>query len=352
MAISIQQGMSGTPVPAEEHAHPPANRPQRPAHPRADTQTMQADEQGSAAAADGAGLPVLAEQLPAPVARHHAPDGVRHQHGPGFSATLQRIYDLLGNVTWSMDECGYITYRQHDALTGAVTQSIRDVDGSQLTLPSGWSTPGGGGLHLVSDFQVDALGRVTQALGPEHVAIVSADGTQSANVRTATWSVYDEAAHEVHTVRAISTSPTAATPWSTRYRSASRTRPAGNRGHPGGAEARPPGRSPPPTASRSPATAAGRSTAYAQNRLQWTRVYHAIPAEGEGLPGVELRRDRLRLRLRRPAEPCAVARRHDLPRTSSTISITWRRSTWAPTTRAPATPIPTGGGARATTWRW
>src|SRR5262249_55904263 len=47
---------------------------------------------------------------------------------------------------------------------------IVDVDTSHTSdfsnLPSGWSTPTGGGLHLITTYEVDSLGRTTQLTQP------------------------------------------------------------------------------------------------------------------------------------------------------------------------------------------
>ena len=66
---------------------------------------------------------------------------------------------------WTKDERGYISYKEYDLASGNVTQSIEDVDDTQLTVPSGWSTPADGGKHLVTDFEYDNLDRLTQTLG-------------------------------------------------------------------------------------------------------------------------------------------------------------------------------------------
>jgi len=88
---------------------------------------------------------------------------------------------------------------KYDVVTGAITQLIQDVDTSQVTdEPSGWETPTGGGLHLVTDFEHDDLGRMTQSLGPAHN--VDIDGTAT-SVRRATWTVYQDADHELWTAQ-------------------------------------------------------------------------------------------------------------------------------------------------------
>src|SRR5262249_31286489 len=49
-------------------------------------------------------------------------------------------------------------------------------------LPSGWSTPSGGGLHLIMTYEVDALGRATKETTPEG---------------RVNYAVYNDANHEV-----------------------------------------------------------------------------------------------------------------------------------------------------------
>jgi RHS repeat-associated protein len=125
------------------------------------------------------------------------------QNGPGASATRTEQFDTNGNLVWLRDERGFITYYQYDPSLGVVTQTIEDVDGSQLTLPTGWTTPAGGGLHLVTDYTYDSQGRLTQSLGPAHtvggLSQFSSDenGTVPVTVRRATWNVYQDTAYQV-----------------------------------------------------------------------------------------------------------------------------------------------------------
>ena len=60
-----------------------------------------------------------------------------------------------------------VTTAGGQVLTGTpVTKVIRDVDTTQTStfsnLPTGWSTPSGGGLHLTTTYEVDDLGRTTK----------------------------------------------------------------------------------------------------------------------------------------------------------------------------------------------
>jgi len=140
-------------------------------------------------------LPGLAEQVKEKVTT--LPVVAAAQNGSGQTATRREYFDEYGNLTWTMDERGFITRYKYDVATGAVTQTIQDVDTSQVTdEPTGWETPTGGGLHIVTDFEHDEQGRTTQTLGPAHTLDI--DGVAT-TVRRATWTVYDDANHEVRT---------------------------------------------------------------------------------------------------------------------------------------------------------
>jgi RHS repeat-associated protein len=110
------------------------------------------------------------------------------ENGPGAADTVTTSYDGAGRPQWLKDGDGYIRYAGYDALTGAVTETIADVNTSSPSLPpglpSGWSTPSGGGLNLVTTMAVDALGRTTQLTDP------------AGNV---TYTVYDDVNHAVRT---------------------------------------------------------------------------------------------------------------------------------------------------------
>src|SRR3989338_7828886 len=94
-----------------------------------------------------------------------------------------------------MDERGFITRLKYDIVTGTLTQRIDDVDTSQVTdEPAGWETPTGGGLHLITGFGHDDLGRIIQSLGPIHTIDL---GGVATSVRRATWWVYKDADHEL-----------------------------------------------------------------------------------------------------------------------------------------------------------
>jgi hypothetical protein len=125
------------------------------------------------------------------------------QNGSGTADTRKDFFDQHGYEAWQMDERGFITKFEFDLPRGALVRQVDDVDTAVETdHPDGWSTPSGGGLNLVSDFEHDPLGRQTQSLGPGHT--VDIGGTPTA-VRTANWTVYDDEAHETRVGRGYAT---------------------------------------------------------------------------------------------------------------------------------------------------
>ena len=124
------------------------------------------------------------------------------QNGSGIANTTQEYFDQYGNLTWTMDERGFLTNMTYDIATGAMTQRIDDVNTALVSAPLGWTTPAGGGLHLVTDYTIDSEGRTTQMLGPSHVIDLNGVAT---TVRTATWNVYQDSLFEVWTGRGYAT---------------------------------------------------------------------------------------------------------------------------------------------------
>lgn len=109
-------------------------------------------------------------------------------NGSGASDSISTVFDRYGFPIWTKDADGFIQYSAFDISTGSMIKHIEDVDttitNDFVSLPSGWSTPSGGGLHLVSSFEVDLLGRPTKMTDP------------SGKV---TYSVYDDVEKEVRT---------------------------------------------------------------------------------------------------------------------------------------------------------
>ncbi|MDZ4847682.1 MAG: RHS repeat-associated core domain-containing protein [Pirellulaceae bacterium] len=112
------------------------------------------------------------------------------QNGTDVAAEQEEVFDIFGYLNWRMDERGFIFCNRYDVVKGTVEQRIEDVDTFIVTDgPSGWTTPTGGGLNLVSDFEYDDRGRITQTLGPLHSIDISSTAT---TVRRATWNVYQD----------------------------------------------------------------------------------------------------------------------------------------------------------------
>ena len=92
------------------------------------------------------------------------------QNGSGSATTQTTVFDAYNRSIWFKDAAGFLTFMAYDGPTGAVTKQIVDVDSTQTTtfanLPSGWSSPTGGGLHLTTSYEVDSLGRATKKTYP------------------------------------------------------------------------------------------------------------------------------------------------------------------------------------------
>src|SRR5258708_23435818 len=88
-----------------------------------------------------------------------------------------------------MDEDGFIHYKEYDPFTSALTKMIVDVDTTKTTdfqnKPWGWTTPAGGGAHLITTYGVDVIGRTIQI----------ATQTFSTSVEN-TYIVYNDASRE------------------------------------------------------------------------------------------------------------------------------------------------------------
>lgn len=110
-------------------------------------------------------------------------------HGTGATETITHAFDAIGRETWTRDADGFIHLTVHDAVTGAVTRTIEDVDTSRSadfmgqSLPTGWQTPTGGGLHLVTTNEIDSLGRITKQISPRGVATFTVFDDRNRSVR-------------------------------------------------------------------------------------------------------------------------------------------------------------------------
>jgi RHS repeat-associated protein len=90
-------------------------------------------------------------------------------NGPGSADVIALFNDSYGRLEWRKDADGRLFYTAYDQATGAVTKQIVDVNtantGDFTDLPSGWAS-GSNPLHLITQMQVDGLGRTTKLTDP------------------------------------------------------------------------------------------------------------------------------------------------------------------------------------------
>ncbi|MBA3935992.1 MAG: RHS repeat-associated core domain-containing protein [Planctomycetes bacterium] len=129
------------------------------------------------------------------------------QNGSGSATARLKVFDVFGRVVWSKDADGFLTYACYDPATGAIVKTIADVDvartGDFSQLPAGWTTPPGGGKHLISLTAVDDLGRpksITDTAGTVTCIVYN-----DLNFEVRTYPAWDAASHlpmgPVHVVR-------------------------------------------------------------------------------------------------------------------------------------------------------
>ena len=125
------------------------------------------------------------------------------ENGPNTATYQREAFDSFGNRIWSQDPRGALDYFAYDDTIGALLQEVRDYDGSDPLPP--WSRGGDlpPGLNLITDYEVDPLGRTTQTLGPVHPV----DGVA---IRTAQWTVYKDSERQTYSAQgyAVGVGPT------------------------------------------------------------------------------------------------------------------------------------------------
>jgi RHS repeat-associated protein len=95
---------------------------------------------------------------------------VSAQNGSNTADSTTTVFDQAGRAIWAKDEDGFLTFRAYDPESGAAVREIVDVDTTKTAdfsaLPTGWTTPAGGGLHLKTTHAVDRLGRTIETVDP------------------------------------------------------------------------------------------------------------------------------------------------------------------------------------------
>jgi RHS repeat-associated protein len=265
------------------------------------------------------------------------------QNGSGTANSQTTVYDNYGNVTWQRDERGYLTNYTNDPVTGAVLEQIQDVNTSIVPAPNGWTTPAGGGLHLITDYQIDVFGRQTQSLGPVHTVDLAGTAT---SIRRAQWTVYQDAAYAVWTAAgyATGTSPnytyTLINPVTIQQMDvAGRTI-----GQIQAVRANTSGALQPTDSYPQSSWTRWQATSYINSRLTWQRTYFLIPSSGSGSPGTNYNEtdfgyDSMGRSIKTVTPAGTITRQVLNPKG-------WVLSTWVGTNDNGATPSdPTGGGA-------
>ena len=123
------------------------------------------------------------------------------QNGTNATEPSSQVFDEQGRVVWERNPRGFISFRAYDEATGALIVLVNDVNTSLMVdVPVGWVTPPGGGLHLITDYECDALGRNTRTLAPWieiDPATIEADATAAIRVRPVSYTLYRDSRHSV-----------------------------------------------------------------------------------------------------------------------------------------------------------
>ena len=126
--------------------------------------------------------------------------------GTGSAPTSSDVYNSLGQLVWSQDANGSISYTGYDPATGAVTEQIQDVnfgptynvgntqfDNDLGLLPQSWGLPTTG-KNLVTTYHVDSQGRTIEETDPDGdvTCTVYNDAVQTVTDSSGTAMVLDE----------------------------------------------------------------------------------------------------------------------------------------------------------------
>jgi RHS repeat-associated protein len=112
-------------------------------------------------------------------------------NGTGTSSVTSTLLDGFGRIAWTQDASGYISGFSYDDPTNSITQIWEDATGTAVNSATGW-TSHSSGLNLKTTFVLDAVGRTTMETDPKYQGL-------SNNNTFVTYTVYEDAAHEVRT---------------------------------------------------------------------------------------------------------------------------------------------------------
>lgn len=187
----VQEGQIGTPIPQESFSYYAHTAGSATVFPVA-TDTVYGNTDGTDARVTRDSYSYFSGTNAIQSETTIAPPIASSQNGPATSTsdtsdadTTTSFNDPEGRVIWTKDGGGSLTYTAYDDYGGGVTKFINDVNtsdtGDFTNLPTGWTTPTGGGLELISTYAVDALGRTTEQTDP------------NGNI---TYTVYNDPAHQ------------------------------------------------------------------------------------------------------------------------------------------------------------
>jgi RHS repeat-associated protein len=159
------------------------------------TQTVYKTESSSGAGPVQTSYSYAVQSSPQGLLRTTSLPNTGSQNGTNSNQVLE-FYDANNNLVWRKDERGRLTYWNYDLKNNVVVQMIRDVNPTIVAPPS---FMGAGTiinpLHLVTDYDYDTLGRLVRQRDP---AVSDTSGSQ---IRTTTWTVYQDTAMQVWTTQ-------------------------------------------------------------------------------------------------------------------------------------------------------
>jgi hypothetical protein len=213
LSVAVQQGKEGTPILQSETEYFSRSGGGSTIYPVA-TETRYRNDNGTGAQATSYSYTWHTGTVQMASLTVTKPVITSQQNGPGTADVEITIFDSAGRTTWQKDAGGFfrrpagnnfpvpasggckspgvspgvrgrlfpagrLTYTAYDETSGTVVKTIVDVDTTQTSdftdLPSGWSTPTGGGLHLLTKYVVDDQGRTTEIIDVGAVGVFFCD---------------------------------------------------------------------------------------------------------------------------------------------------------------------------------